>query len=226
MTMEHQQSPRHPDDEQRVLPDNVRFNSAPRPGRLRGRPGQGSGSRTRSSAEASLASSNISYEHLQACYEDGDLDNTLSCTQNNIIIETDDNGDKFTADIYEQQRQGQPMQHHSQDVEVLNDGGDTGPAELQNSEVEDETYKRVVHFGETSNVALENAIHAAAAVNTAVDETINATNIASDGDWSAQLCGSWKGSVTKQSNSPPLARLNNQGTSATINKQMNDLVSR
>ena len=31
--MEDQQSPRHPDDEQRVPPDTVRFETAPRPGR-------------------------------------------------------------------------------------------------------------------------------------------------------------------------------------------------
>jgi len=202
--MEDQQSPPHPDDEEeRVPPDTVRVDTAPRPGRSRGRPGRGSGSRTRSSADASLTSSSISYEHLQAWDEDGDLANTLSLTQNNIIIETDDNGDEVTADIYEQQRQGQPMQHHSQDVEVLNDGGNTGPAELQNSEVEDETYEGVVHFGETSNVALENAIHAAAAVNTAVDEIINATNIASDGDGPAQLAGQTS-QLQNRATHPPL----------------------
>ena len=155
----------------------------------------------------------ISYDHLQAWDEDGDLADTLSRTQNNIIIETDENGDEVTADIYEQQRQGEPN-----DVEVLNDGGDTGPAELQNNEIDEQTYEGVVQFQETSNVGLENAIHAAAAVNTAVDEIINAANVAVDGDGPAQLRGGSNVSVTEQSHSPPLATLNNQGTSATLNQ--------
>ena len=71
------------------------------------------------------------------------------------------------------------MQQHGQDVEVLNDGGDTGPVEFQNNEFEDEMHDGVVHFGETFNVALKNAIHAATAVNTAVNEIRNTTNNAS-----------------------------------------------
>ena len=56
LTMVNHQSPRHPDDAQRLPPDTVTFDTAPRLGRSRGRPGQSSGSRTQSSAEVSLAS--------------------------------------------------------------------------------------------------------------------------------------------------------------------------
>ena len=55
--MDNHQSPQQPDDQQRVPPDTVRFDTAPRTGRSRGRPGRGSGSRTQSSSEGSLASS-------------------------------------------------------------------------------------------------------------------------------------------------------------------------
>ena len=40
------------------------------------------------------------------------------------------------------------------EVEVISDGGDTGPAPLQNNEVEVDMYQEVVHFDETSAVRL------------------------------------------------------------------------
>ena len=61
-------------------------------------------------------------------------------------------------------------------MRVLNDGGDTGPAELQNNETEADTYEAVVDYGETTNVSILNAHIASEEVRRAV------TNIREEGN--------------------------------------------
>ena len=99
----------------------------------------------------------LSNENLMAWDEEGDLAETLSCTQENVVLERDDNGDPVTADVYET---------HNSDaaVNVVNDGGDIGPAPLQNDVIEEETFEGLVHVGDNSAVSLENAHLAAQAV--------------------------------------------------------------
>ena len=57
------------------------------------------------------------------------------------------NNANVTADVYKPERRGQPVQKEHLQVEILNDGGDPGPAPLQNNEVEEEMYEEVVHSG-------------------------------------------------------------------------------
>ena len=89
--------------------------------------------------------------------EEGDLADTLSRTQENVVLERDNNGDPVTADVYET--------HNSDaEVNVVNDGGDIGPAPLQNDVIEEETFEGLVHVGDNSAVSLENAHLTAKAV--------------------------------------------------------------
>ena len=101
----------------------------------------------------------VSDQNVQAWDEHGDLADTLSTRGTNVVIERDENGEEVTADVdvLEQDSTGHPSPVPYGQVETLNDGGDTGPAELQNTEIEEETYEAVLDLGETSLVGLENA---------------------------------------------------------------------
>ena len=114
----------------------------------------------------------MSDQNVQAWDVDGDLADTLSTRGTNVVIERDKNGEEVTADVdvLEQDATGHPSPVPYGQVETLNDGGDTGPAELQNAEIEEETYEAVLDLGETSLVGLKNARQAADDVTTAVWE--------------------------------------------------------
>ena len=165
----------------------------------------------------------LSRDNLMAWDEDGDLADTLSRTHDNVILERDENGDPVTADVY------QPNADNPE-VDVLNDGGDIGPAPLQNDVIEEETFEGVVHFGDNSAVSLENAHLAAQAVTEAAhqlradyapdeDGDVEMHPPNEEGDEDMQLLDDIGPAPLRGGNDstdPPVPNINNAGTSATL----------
>ena len=155
----------------------------------------------------------VSDQNVQAWDEHGDLADTLSTRGTNVVIERDENGEEVTADVdvLEQDSTGHPSPVPYGQVETLNDGGDTGPAELQNTEIEEETYEAVLDLGETSLVGLEDAQKAADEVTTAVREIRRRAANSQDNDHLAHLRGE-----TDTASTAPEATVNRDGSAATI----------
>ena len=96
-------------------------------------------------------------------------------------------------------------------VETLNNGGDTGPAELQNAEIEEETYEAVLDLGKTSLVGLENAQKAADEVTTAVREIRRRAANSQNNNNVVHLRGG-----TDTASTAPGVTINGDGPTATI----------
>ena len=155
----------------------------------------------------------LSDHNVQAWDVDGDLAATLANRGTNVVFECDENGQEVTADVdvYEQDATGNPRPVPDGQVETLNDGGDTGPAELQNTEIEEETYEAVLDLGETSHVGLENAQQAAEEVRTAVRDIRRQAANSQDNDNVVHLRGG-----TDTASSTTGATINRDGSAATI----------
>ena len=155
----------------------------------------------------------LSDQNMQAWDVDGDIADTLARRRTNVVVERDENGQEVTADVdvYEQDATGHPRPRADGQVETLNDGGDTGPAELQNTEIEEETYEAVMHLGETSHVGLENAQQAADEVTRAVREIRRQAADSQDNDDVMHLRGGDDTASTVTG-----ATVNRDGSAATI----------
>ena len=155
----------------------------------------------------------LSDQNMQAWDVDGDIADTLARRRTNVVVERDENGQEVIAnvDVYEQDATGHPRPRADGQVETLNDGGDTGPAELQNTEIEEETYEAVMHLGETSHVGLENAQQAADEVTRAVQEIRRQAADSQDNDDVMHLRG---GNDTASAVTG--ATVNRDGSAATI----------
>ena len=144
---------------------------------------------------------------------DDDLADTLSTRGKNVVLERDKNGEEVTADVdvFEQDATGQPPPLPDGQVETFNDGGDTGPVELQNAEIEEETYEAVLDLGKTSLVGLENARQAADEVTTAVREIRRRAANSQNNYNVVHLRGG-----TDTTSTAPGATINRDGSTATI----------
>ena len=105
----------------------------------------------------------ISPTNIEAWEEEGDLADLLVRRETNVVYERDEHGVELSDDP-------SPPPGQNSLVDVLNDGGDTGPAELQNTEAEDTTYETVIHFGASTETSLADAHLAAAEVERVVSD--------------------------------------------------------
>lgn len=103
----------------------------------------------------------LSSNNAQAWDEDGDLADTLA-RDGNVVYEVDEDGTEVDGNA------APPLSGGNAHVDVFDDGGDRGPAELQNTEQENTTYEAVIHLGASTNVARDNADLAIAATVNAV----------------------------------------------------------
>ncbi|EJK64390.1 hypothetical protein THAOC_14878 [Thalassiosira oceanica] len=106
----------------------------------------------------------ISLTNTQAWDVDGDLADTLVRDGSNVVYEVDEDGNEVDDNA------GPQTSDDNTEVNVLNDGGDRGPAELQNTEPEDTMYEGVFDLGASTDVAHDNAHLAAEATENAVRE--------------------------------------------------------
>ena len=109
-------------------------------------------------------------ENLNAWDEEGDLCDTLARHGvNHHVVERDEEGNVLDVSTVDNSNNSDT----NESVSVVQDGADSGPAPLQNSEVPEETFEGVVNFDGISTVSAGNATRATEAVNNLANQIRN-----------------------------------------------------